>query len=112
MARVQIVVQPITRFAMTAQVTGTTGDTVNGHWMINDGATFLRVSSTAPGTQTISVLIPGGVDTDLTAGPRVLSVPANSTGSYSGLFPAGTYGSELLVNCSSNLLKISAYSVG
>lgn len=108
--RGQIVVQPIDRFALTTQVAGTTGDTVNGHFAFNDGATFLRLSSTAPGTQTVSVLVPGGVDTDLTAGPRVYSVPAGSTGSFCGFFPVNVYGTELLINVSSALLKVSAYS--
>lgn len=109
-ARTLIVVAGITRFTVTPNQTGTTGDTVNGMWLPNDGATFIRVSSTAPGTQTVSALIPGGVDSDLTAGPRVYSIPAGATGSYAGFFPQDLYGTELLLNVSSNLLKISAYS--
>ncbi len=108
--RGQIVVQGIDRFGLTAQVPGTTGDTVNGHYAVNDGAVFLRFSSTAPGTQTVSVLVPGGVDTDLSAGPRTYPVPAGSTGSFTGFFPVATYGTELLINVSSALLKVSAYS--
>jgi hypothetical protein len=110
MARVLVVVHDITRFAVTPHATGTAGDTVNGLWLPNDGATFLRATSTAPGTQTISVLIPGGVDTDLTAGPREYDIPAGSTGSYMGFFPVDIYGTELLLNTSSALLKVAAYS--
>lgn len=110
MARTLIPVVGISRFAVTPHQTGTTGDNVNGMYLPNDGATFLRVSSTAPGTQTVSVLVPGGADVDLTTGPRVFSIPAGSTGSYFGFFPQGIYGTELLVNVSSNLLKLAAYS--
>jgi hypothetical protein len=109
-ARSLIVVQAINRFGVTAQVTGSTGDTVNGHYCANDGGTFLRITSTSGSTQTVSVLLPAGVDTNLTAGPRVLTIPANSSGSYSGFFPMDEYGGQLLVNVSSTLLKVSAYS--
>ena len=110
MARTRIVPRGISRFAVTAESGGTTGDTVNGMWVPNDGATFLRMTSTAPGTQTVSVLIPGGVDTDLTVNDRTVSVPAGSTGSYSGFFPVEFYGTELLLDVSSALLKVAAYS--
>jgi hypothetical protein len=110
MARVLVVVHGISRFAVTPHSAGTTGDTVNGLYLPNDGATFIRVTSTAPGTQTVTALIPGGYDTDLTAGPRVYPIPAGSTGSYAGFFPIQFYGSELLLNTSSNLLKVAAYS--
>jgi hypothetical protein len=110
MARTLIVPRGIDRFQITAESGGTTGDVANGMWVPNDGATFLRVTSTAPGTQTVEALIPGGVDTDLSAGPRTLSIPAGSTGSYSGFFPVAYYGTELLLDISSALLKVAAYS--
>ncbi len=110
MARVLVVVHGISRFAVTPHSAGTTGDTVNGLYLPNDGATFLRATSTAPGTQTVKVRIPGGVDVDLTAGPRSYDIPAGSTGSYMGFFPVAFYGTELLLDTSSNLLKVAAYS--
>lgn len=108
--RGQIVVQGIDRFSLTTQVAGTTGDVANGHFCFNNGAVFLRFSSTAPGTQTVDVLVPGGVDVDLSAGPRQYSVPAGSTGAFTGFFPVDVYGTELLIDVSSALLKVSAYS--
>lgn len=110
MARVLVVVHGISRFAVTPHATGTTGDVTFGLYLPNDGATFLRVTSTAPGTQTVKALIPGGVDTDLSAGPRNYDIPAGSTGSYAGFFPVDVYGTELLLNTSSALLKVAAYS--
>lgn len=110
MARALVVVQSISRFGLTTQVTGTTGDVANGLYLPNDGATFLRFTSTAPGTQTVTALIPGGVDVDLTVNGRPYSVPAGSVGSYTGFFPVNIYGTELLLDTSSALLKVAAYS--
>lgn len=110
MARTLIVARSINRFDVTDESGGVTGDVANGMWLLNDGATFLRMTSTAPGTQTVTALIPGGYDVDLTVNGREYSIPAGSTGSYTGFFPASIYGSELLLDASSALLKIAAYS--
>lgn len=110
MARTLLVPRSISRFAVTPASGGVAGDVANGMWLPNNGATFLRMTSTSPGSQTVEVLIPGGVDTDLSAGPRTLTIPANSTGSYSGFFPVEFYGTKLLLDISSALVKLAAYS--
>jgi len=109
MARKQVPVVGVNRFALTPDETPVAGDTVNNMYMLNDGATYLRMVSSSGSSQTVTVLIPNGSDTNLTVGPRVYTVLANQS-SRTGFFPVNRYGSQLLFSVSSASVTFQAYS--
>lgn len=111
MARTTLPVTQVTRFALTPDSTPLAGDTVNGMIMVNDGVTYINMTSTSGSTQTVTVLAPAGFDVNLTAGPRPYSIPPNGKGK-AGFFPVSIYGAQLLFSVTSNLVSFTAYTFG
>lgn len=109
MARRQVPVVGINRFALTPDTAATAGDATNGMFMLNDGATFIQMVSTSGSTQTVNVTVPAGADVNLTVGPRAYTLTANAKGK-TGFFPIGAYGSVLLFSTTSALVSFTAYT--
>lgn len=107
MARTQINPVAVNHFALTTNILFTPCDATNGNYVFNDGATLLRFTSTSGSVQTVTVLLPNGVDVNLTVTPRTYSVPANGGGD-TGFFPVALYGTSLLFTASSNLVSVLA----
>lgn len=106
-------VVPVNRLSHVTLVTGpseTTGDTVNGHVIANDGSTSLDLRNSGSSSPTVTVSCPAGYDTNLTAGPRVYTLSPNKT-SYTGTFPVSLYGPTLVVDVSSTAVRILAFSM-
>lgn len=99
MARTAIGVTVLNRFAPLVQANPTNADTVNGNVSPNDGFSILEITVTAGAARTVTVVIPGGVDVNLTSPSRSYSLPGN--GVYeTGEFPTEVYGPELLYTAS------------
>lgn len=109
MARASIELIRLDRTVFTVNGTGTTLDSVNGNFVLNDGATFLEFHNTSGSTRTVSVAVPGDVDEDLVVGSRTYTVLNGQTGK-TAFFPRQTYGGELLVDVSGSAVSTVAYS--
>lgn len=109
MARKQVPVAGVNRFALTPDSAAVAGDATNGMFMLNDGATYIQMVSTSGSTQTVNVLVPAGADVNLGVGPRTYTLTANAKG-RTGFFPIGLYGATLLFNVSSALVSFTAYT--
>lgn len=109
MARKLIPVSPVNRYNLTLDQTPVSGDTTNGMYLPNDGATYIQMVSTSGSSATVTVTIPAGYDLNLTAGPRTYTLPANGK-ARTGFFPISRYGVQLLIGVSSALVSFSAYT--
>jgi hypothetical protein len=72
-------------------------DDTDGNTVINDGATVFLFFNDSGGTATVEVLVPAGVDQDLTVSPRTYTLD-DQTIYLTGYFPIEVYGSQLLVD--------------
>ena len=111
MARTQIPVTRLSRYALAAAPTPTTGDATNGHWVLNDGATFFEFRNNGAVQRQIDILIGDTWDSDLTIAARTYQLTASATDMKSGTFPTHLYGNVLLVNVTHSDVRILAYSV-
>lgn len=99
--RTPITVNHLSRFVLFTATSPApvAADTVNGNLSDNDGYTDLEMTNASGASRTVTVTIPGGVDTDLAAPTRVYTLPSN--GVYrTGVFPVETYGAQLLYTAS------------
>jgi hypothetical protein len=109
MARAAIQLIRLDRTVFTANGSGTTLDSVNGNYVANDGATFLELHNGAGSPRTVSVEVPGDVDSDLPVTSRQYTVAAGATGK-TAFFPRGVYGNQLIVDVSGGTVTATAYS--
>lgn len=112
-ARTEIKVGVISRFSLvtaTSPYSPATADVTNGNFSANDGYTWLELTNAAGASRTVTVLIPGGVDQDLAAPSRVFTLPSNGI-YYTGVFPMGTYGAQLLYTASGSGISFRAFSL-
>lgn len=110
MARAVITFVRLTRVVFTPDPTATTLDSVNGNYVLNDGATFLQLNNTSGTTKTVSVEVPEDVDQDLAVQSRTYSLNAGQVGK-TGIYPREVYGSQLLVDVSGTGVTAVAFSV-
>lgn len=111
MARSEIPVTRLSRYALAAAPTPTTGDATNGHYVLNDGATFFEFRNNGASSRTIEILIADTYDSDLTINARTYTLPASATDVKSGTFPTHLYGKTLLVDVSHSDVRILSYTV-
>lgn len=111
MARSQIPVTRLTRYAITAAPTPTTGDATNGHYLVNDGATFFEFRNNGAVQRQIDILISDTWDSDLGISARTWQLTASATDMKTGTFPTHLYGNTLLVDVAHSDVRILAYSV-
>lgn len=97
--------------AGVAVTAATTGDSVNGHQVANDGRIVLCATNTngSSTSHTITVLIPGAVD-GIANSPKVVTLAAGAT-RFLGPYPTSIYGSPLLINVADNEVHLSAFHV-
>jgi len=108
-ARLQIPVNGITHYATTLSVTPVFNTL--GLYMVNNGVTFLEITTISSFSETVTIQVPAGADTNLTVGPRTFSIPTGATAVYkTGFFPVKTYGSQLIIDVSSSDLRFAAYT--
>lgn len=112
MARTVLTVIHENRFTLISSVTTppVAMDVANGNVSSNDGYTEIELTLAGGVARTVTVAIPGGVDTDLAAPSRTYTLPVN--GVYrSGVFPTDVYGAELLLNASGAGVSIRVFSL-
>lgn len=111
MARGEIPVTTVT-VAGIAPTTPTAGDSVNGHFVVNDGATWLEVTN-LDGTNphTLSIRLPS-VDGQ-TVTPKAYVIAANTTAARKiRLGAPALYTRKTQIDADSSQLKIAAYTAG
>jgi len=96
--------------AFTPDPTPTVLDSVAGNYVLNDGATFLRLNNTALVARTVSVEVPEDVDANLPVTSRTFTLSAGQVG-MTGIFPREIYGSQLLVDVSGAGVQAVANSI-
>jgi hypothetical protein len=100
MARAPISVVRLTRTNIVEIDPATDGavlDDTDGNVVTNDGATIFMFFNDAGAPATVEVLVPAGVDQDLTVSPRTYVLDDQAI-YLTGYFPIETYGSQLLVD--------------
>jgi hypothetical protein len=109
MARTEITVTVITA-AGVAEPTPANGDSVNNHWIANNGHTWLEVSN-ADGSNphTLSVHLPDVDGQTVTAKPYPL--PASTTRKRIRLGDPAVYGRRINVDVDSSQIKINAFTL-
>lgn len=113
MARVQIPVTTVTKSGV-AQPAQTTGDSVNGHYFLNDGTTILEIVSSDAGSQTVTIQTSKTVDGYALADQTVTM--AAGTTQYVGPFTTGTFNqsgsTQVYVDTTvSTTIKFRAFSI-
>lgn len=109
------VIIPLTEIvrAGVAPPTAVTGDTVNGHYFVNDGLVVLSVANSAASTGTVTIVLPTLYDGQAVAS-RVVTIPANSSTTIEhkiGPFPVANYGNPLNFTVSATTLTLRAYHI-
>src|SRR5688572_32949657 len=79
MPRVEVPVTRTSRVQVFCAPTSASGDPVNGHFMVNDGASLLWIRSAAAGDETVSTILVESLDFQV-PGPVVLTIPGNCPG--------------------------------
>lgn len=110
MARSLIASVGLNRFVAQPVPGPTVGDPTNGHYAINTGNLCLVMTNLSGSSRVFTVLIPTGVDEDLTATSRTYTVPAGLT-YYAYGFPESVYGSALYVNVTANDVRLSTFTM-
>lgn len=110
MARVDIPVRRVTRFAYVADASEVTADATNDHQVINDGATWVEVRNTNVASRTFDVRVTGGIDVTQAVTARTYTVPGSS-GGRAGPFPREFYGETLLIDVATTDLRFTAYTL-
>lgn len=109
--RTQLLVGSVSRFAPVGFAVTIFGDVANGNFNLNDGATFLAVFNNDSVVHNISVTPVSGVD-GLGAGPRTSPIPISpGPTQLLGPYPIQFYGTQLLWNVDSALVRVAAYSL-
>ena len=109
-ARVAVPVTAIGRGGV-APATPTTGDPTNNHSVANTNSNvILLVANSDSASHTVTIHLSETVDGQAVTS-RTVAIPATNS-RYFGSFPAGQYGSTLLVDVNDTHLVLSAYSVG
>jgi hypothetical protein len=111
MARAEIPVTAVTT-AGIAPTTPTAGDSVNGHFVVNDGRTWLEVTNLdGSNPHTLSARLPNVDGQAVTPKPFVIA--ANTTSPRKiRLGDPHLYGRKVLIDADSSQLKIAAYTTG
>jgi hypothetical protein len=107
MAATAVPVTEITRSGV-APPSATTGDTVNGHSIANDGSMYFSVANSLGVTGTVTITVPRLIDGQSVAS-RVITIPANATEHRIGPFPTASYGTTLNFTVSATTLTLRAY---
>lgn len=111
MARTNVPVTAISR-AGIAPAAEVNGDSVNHHSFANTNSNVILLVRNADGAgaHTVTISINETVDGQVVTA-RAVSIPLSAS-RYFGPFPAGVYGTTVLLDVDSSQLKLSAYSVG
>lgn len=112
MARTNVPVRHVSRFAVTSYVSGelATGNTVDGMRMINDGASLLYVANFGGTPETVTVLIPQTLEFQPVTNP-VFTISNITSIDIIGPFPVQYYGSVLEFDVSSASLSFGGLSL-
>jgi hypothetical protein len=111
MARSLIPTIGLNRFVAQPLPTPISGDTTNGHYVINGGSVCLVMSNVGGASITVSLVLPTGVDEDLVAPFRTYSIPTGSIPYFAYGFPQSVYGEQLYVNVSSSNARLYAFTL-
>lgn len=111
-ARTQVAVTSVSRTAITAvPAPNTAPDTVNGNFVLNDGATVLvLLNGDGAASHTLTVQLASGVDGQSVT-PRTYTVPISGIRQWVGPFPLQFYGSTLNFNLDSTQVSVQAVSL-
>lgn len=106
------VIIPLTEItrAGVAPPTAVTGDTVNGHYFVNDGAAILTVANSLGSTGTVTIVLPNLYDGQAVAS-RAVTIPANAVEHKIGPFPVSNYGNPVNFTTSATTLTFRAYHI-
>lgn len=111
MARTQLAVQQVNRFALAAvPAPGTAPDVANGNFVLNDGFTVLILLNADSVTHTLTVTVESGVD-GLASPTRTYTIPVSGIRQWTGAFPIQFYGKSLLFNLDSTQVSVQAVSM-
>lgn len=109
MARTQVTVVAVSRFALVPTVTPPAVDPTNLNYALNDGATVLEFTNTDSATHPVHIGFSDGVD-GYAAGQVTLTLPVSAAVQRLGPFPQSAYGPYILFDSNSTLVKVAAYS--
>lgn len=108
--RTQVAVTTVSRAALTAVAApSVAADVANGNFIVNDGATELRLVNSDSSTHTLTVQMVAGIDGQ-TVGPRSYTVAVSALRQEVGPFPVQFYGSQLAFNLDSTLVAVQPVS--
>lgn len=108
MARVEIPVTTITREGV-ADASPVTGDSVNNHFMVNDGKTEFEANNPTASAVNVTVNFAKTVDGQ-TVTPRTYSI-ASSDKRRIGPWPQPQYGAQLDIDVDGSI-ELTAYRIG
>lgn len=107
MVATPVPVTEITRAGITPPA-ATTGDTVNGHSVVNDGYMHLDVSNSAGAPGTLTISYPQTVDGQAIT-PKAITIPATTNNVRIGPFPVQVYGTTINFTVSAATVTLRAW---
>lgn len=108
MARTAVPVTSFTR-AGGAVPAPVTGDTANGHSIVNDGNTGVVVTNTGSTSHTVTINLFRTVDGQAVT-PRIVSISAGETRAF-GPFSTADYGNSLQIDVNHAEITLRAYKM-
>lgn len=112
MARVLVPINMIGRGSsklLTNGITPVNGDAVNGHYVPNDGRTFVRVkNASVDTTRVVTMLTRVSVDSGIAAATDPEDIEAGVE-AWFGPYPTNIYGTSLQINVAHADLKLTAF---